>query len=82
MPERPRRPRDANQLAKLVVELSTGAASENLTFEGKNPAAVLLGRMGGQKGGNARAAALSPRKRSKIAKAAANARWSRARDST
>ena len=42
---------------------------------GKNPAAVALGKLGGAKGGAARAAALSPRKRSAIAKKAALARW-------
>lgn len=41
----------------------------------KNPAAVALGRLGGQKGGKARAAKLSPKERSKIAKKAATARW-------
>jgi hypothetical protein len=41
----------------------------------KNPAAVALGRLGGPKGGPARAAALSPQRRSEIAKAAAMARW-------
>jgi len=43
--------------------------------EGKNPHAVALGRMGGQKGGKARAAKLSPKRRSQIAKRAAKARW-------
>lgn len=41
----------------------------------KNPAAVALGRLGGLKGGRARAAALTAAERSKIAKAAANKRW-------
>jgi hypothetical protein len=41
----------------------------------KNPAAVALGRMGGLKGGKARAASLSKKKRSEIAKKAATARW-------
>jgi hypothetical protein len=41
----------------------------------KNPAAVALGRLGGVKGGPARAASLTPRKRSEIAKKAAAARW-------
>jgi hypothetical protein len=41
----------------------------------KNPAAVALGKLGGAKGGAARAAALSPRKRSQIAAKAARARW-------
>ena len=41
----------------------------------KNPAAVALGRLGGLKGGKARAAKLSPKKRAEIAKNAAKARW-------
>ena len=41
----------------------------------KNPAAVALGRLGGLKGGKARAKALSAKKRSEIAKGAAKARW-------
>lgn len=44
---------------------------------GKNPAAVALGKLGGAKGGKARAAALSPKKRSAIAKKAARARWAK-----
>lgn len=44
---------------------------------GKNPAAVALGKLGGAKGGRARANALSARKRTQIAKKAANARWSK-----
>lgn len=44
----------------------------------KNPAAVALGRMGGLKGGKARAAKLSPTKRKAIAKKAAKARWNTA----
>jgi len=43
----------------------------------KNPAAVALGRLGGLKGGAARAAALTPRKRSQIAAKAAKARWTK-----
>ena len=43
--------------------------------EGKNPAAVELGKLGGAKGGYARAASLSPQRRKAIAKKAANARW-------
>lgn len=45
----------------------------------KNPAAVALGKLGGSKGGKARAASLSPAKRKQIAKKAAKARWSNAR---
>ena len=47
--------------------------------EGKNPAAVALGRLGGLKGGKARAEKLSAKKRSAIAKKAARARWGRTR---
>ena len=77
MPERPRkRPRDANQLGKLVVDIATGASAEPGELDdGKNPAAVALGRLGGRKGGKARAAALTPKERSEIARRAAEARW-------
>jgi len=43
--------------------------------EGKNPAAVALGRLGGKKGGQARAAKLTPEQRREIAKKAAAVRW-------
>jgi hypothetical protein len=45
--------------------------------EEKNPAAVALGRLGGRKGGKARAAKLTPEERSAIAKKAAQARWAK-----
>ena len=44
-------------------------------LQGKNPAAVALGRLGGKKGGKARAAKLTPERRSEIARKAAAARW-------
>jgi hypothetical protein len=47
--------------------------------EEKNPAAVELGRLGGRKGGKARAAKLSPERRREIAKKAAEARWAKKR---
>lgn len=82
MPDRSRkkRPRDPNQLGKLIVDLSVGEAEEPIPKpkpgdEGKDPAAVALGRRGGLKGGKARAKALSPEKRKAIAKKAAKARW-------
>lgn len=77
MATRPKRPRDPNQLAKLIVDLSTGEATESDPNAGKNPAAVLRGRSGGLKGGQARADALSPRKRKQIAKKAASVRWAK-----
>ncbi len=78
MPKRSsiKRPRDTNQLAKLIVDMATGEAPpDTVTDEGKNPAAVALGRLGGQKGGAARAKALSAAERKKIAQRAAKARW-------
>jgi hypothetical protein len=72
-------PRDPNQLAKLIVEMATGEAAPEPAPKGpeKNPAAVALGKLGGAKGGAARAAKLSPEKRSAIAKRAAATRWGR-----
>lgn len=78
MPERSRkRPRDANQLAKLVVDLATGEADESDPDAGKDPAAVELGRRGGKKGGKARAKKMTAKERSEAAKKAARARWDR-----
>jgi hypothetical protein len=71
---RPRRPRDANQLAKRIVDIATGNAPPDPPST-KLPAAVELGRLGGLKGGKARAAALSPKRRKAIAKKAAASRW-------
>jgi hypothetical protein len=68
-----KRPTDVNQLAHLIVNQATGEIQPN--DEGKNPAAQALGRLGGLKGGRARADALTPAKRKAIAKKAAQARW-------
>ncbi len=54
---KPKRPRDVNQLAKMIVDISTGDAPPDPEST-KNPAAVALGRLGGAVGGKARAAAL------------------------
>ncbi len=79
MPDRSKtRPRDPNQLAHNVFLESIGEAPKTEAPERlnkKNPAAVALGRLGGLKGGAARAAALSPEKRSAIAVKAAAKRW-------
>ena len=73
---RTRRPRDSNRLAKLIADIATGQATDRvLTEDGKDVAAVLLGRRGGLKGGRARAERLTPEERSKIAASAARARW-------
>lgn len=73
-----KRPRDVNQLAKMIVDISTGEADDEAPPEReKNPAAVALGKLGASKGGQARAAKLSPKKRKAIAKKAAEARWNK-----
>jgi hypothetical protein len=79
MPNRSRKPsRDENQLAASIVARAIGEAEQNPEEQPqseKNPAAVALGRLGGLKGGKARAKKLSAKKRSEIAKRAAKARW-------
>jgi hypothetical protein len=77
MPERSRkRPRDPNELAKRLVDEATGEAEKYDPYEGKDPAAVELGRRGGLKGGKSRAAKLTAEERSAAARKAAQARWS------
>ena len=78
MPERsssPKRPRDPNQLAKLIVDITIGEGPLDPPKKEKNPAAVELGRLGGAKGGRARAEKLSPEMRKIIAQKGAEARW-------
>jgi hypothetical protein len=72
-------PRDVNQRAKSIVDRATSEAAvePQPADDGKNPAAVALGRLGGLKGGKARAQKLSAAKRKAIAKKAALARWKR-----
>jgi hypothetical protein len=67
---------DLNQIAANIVAQSTGQPLPSLTPKPeKNPAAVALGRLGGLKGGKARAASMTPDERKRIAAAAAKARW-------
>jgi len=69
-------PRDVNESAKSIVDMATDEnPSEEESSSSKNPHAVALGRLGGKKGGKARAEKLSPEERSEIAKKAAKARW-------
>jgi hypothetical protein len=76
MPERSRkRPTDVNERAKQIVDEAIGAAPKLDPYEGKDPAAVELGRRGGLKGGKARAESMTPEQRSAAAKKAAQARW-------
>jgi hypothetical protein len=78
MPDRSRkRPRDVNELAKQIVDESTGNAEPVDPDAGKDPAAVALGRRGGLKGGPARAAKMTPEERSDAARRAAVKRWGR-----
>jgi len=77
MAKHPPRPRDPNQLAKLIVDIATGEVEDKDPNAGKNPVAVALGRLGGAKGGMARAKALSQNRRTEIAKEAAQGRWTK-----
>ena len=72
-PQGQKRPADVNARAVMTAKIATGEIENVTTEDGKNAAAVALGRMGGK----ARAAKLSPRKRRQIAKNAASARWAR-----
>jgi len=77
MPKRPRRPRDPNELAFQVFQEAIGERPRQDLGAGKNPAAVALGKLGGAKGGKARAAKMTPKQRSASARKAAAARWSK-----
>lgn len=78
-----KRPRDPNQLGKMIVDISTGDVEDRAPTpeeEGKDAAAVSLGRRGGLKGGKARAKALTAEQRAEIARLAATARWKKKAD--
>lgn len=76
MPKRSSKPKkDINQLAAYIAAQAIGELPETAATGVKNPAAVALGKLGGLKGGKARAKALTPGKRKQIAKKAAAARW-------
>lgn len=78
MPDRSRkRPTDLNSLAASIVADSTDEDKPKPVDDGKDPAAVSLGRRGGLKGGKARAAKLTAEQRSEIARKAAAARWAK-----
>jgi len=77
--KKPKRPKDTNQLAKNVVDLATGESQETVKINSVNIHAVELGRLGGLKGGKARAKKLSKAQRVKIAQRAAKVRWSRSK---
>lgn len=75
----PKKPaaKDPQQIARSVLDAIVPDAEAKPAEPEKNPAAVALGRLGGLKGGKARAEKLTAKKRSDIAKKAAAARWSR-----
>jgi hypothetical protein len=77
MPKRTSKARDLNELAKSIVDAATGEVPHPAPEPPpeKNPAAVALGRLGGKKGGPARAQRLTPEERREAAKKAAQARW-------
>jgi hypothetical protein len=72
-----KRSRDLNLLAKAILEEATSEDTPPSEEEQdtKNPNAVALGRLGGLRGGRARADKLTPEERSEIARKAAKARW-------
>jgi hypothetical protein len=65
------RPADVNARAVMIAKIATGEIEDVTTEDGKNAAAVALGRMGGK----ARAAGMSAKKRKEIAQKAAEGRW-------
>lgn len=78
--KRPKRPRDLNQWAKHMLDVITGDVEDRAPTpeeQGKDPAAVARGRMGGAKGGKVRAERLSRDERVASARKAALARWNR-----
>jgi len=79
MPKRSskKKSRDINVLASQIVEEATREATSKPEDSTKNPAAVALGRLGGLKGGKARAEKLTPEQRKEIARNAAQKRWSK-----
>lgn len=75
MTDKPKRPRDPNQLAKLIVDIASGEHTETLPAP-KDEAAQAMGK----KGGKARAASMTPERRAEIARKAAAKRWSGAQE--
>lgn len=75
MAKKAKLPKDTNQKAKSIVDIATGESEGTESVEDVKSAAAALGRLGGLKGGPARAKSLSAKKRSEIAKKAAAARW-------
>lgn len=75
--EKKRNIKDINKQAFFIVSKATKEEKTSRDKPEKNPAAVALGRLGGLKGGKARAEKLSATRRKEIAQKAAKARWKR-----
>jgi hypothetical protein len=76
----PKRPRDLNEWAKRMVDIATGEVADREPTpeeQGKDPAAVARGKLGGAIGGKARAASLTPEQRRESAQKAIRTRWDR-----
>lgn len=72
----PKRPRDLNQWAKTMVDIATGEVPDDSRSGGESDTpASQFARLGGSRGGRARAEKMAPEERSRIARAAAEARW-------
>jgi hypothetical protein len=72
-PKGEKRPADTIQSAMLVGRIATGDVADSVTDDGKNAAAVALGKLGGK----ARAESISAKRRKEIAKKAAKSRWAK-----
>jgi len=72
-PKGEKRPADVNARVVMIARIATGEIEDMTTADGKNAAAVALGRMGG----NARAESMSKKRRNEIARKAAETRWSK-----
>jgi hypothetical protein len=72
-PRGEKRPADVNARAVMIARIATGEIEDVTTDDGKNAAAVALGRMGGK----ARAKGMSAKRRAEIARKAADKRWSK-----
>ena len=79
MNKRPKKKKDISELAFSIVQKATDENPDDEQPTEKNPAAVALGRLGGLKGGPARARKLTKEQRSEIAKKAARSRWKNTR---
>jgi hypothetical protein len=75
MPKRSSKQKDTEESARAIQGQTVPDAEPAQAKPGKNPAAVALGRLGGLKGGKARAAKLTAEQRRAIARKAAAARW-------